>query len=318
MAKDCDADIKCFVCKRRHHVALCEQKYGNLKPKVDAQPRKSVTPVEKTTSDTDSATSNCNCGYVNSKNTSEKPTVLLQTAIATIKNPGNPEITGNARIIFDSGSQRSFVTNRLKDSLKLPIVGRESMIIKAFGSDSNDVQICDLTTLKIKNRLSDLSVDIQALSVPFIASPIQGQSVQWAKQNYKHLANLQLADDCLSDSQADIEILIGSDNIWKFMLGEVRRGETGDSPVAVSTVLGWVLSGPAGKVPGHKLCSVNFNATHVLRIESEPVSVVSHEDVSLDSAVSSLWDLENLGILDKNSVHDEFLENIFLIKGDIL
>ena len=76
-----------------------------------------------------------------------------------------------------------------------------------------------------------------------------------------------------------------------------------------------MLPGPAGKVPGHKLCGVNFNATHVLRIESEPVSVVSHQDVSLDSAVSSLWDLENLGILDKNSVHDEFLENIFLDKG---
>ena len=175
-----------------------------------------------------------------------------------------------------------------------------------------------LQTLKIKNRLSDLSIDIQALSVPFISSPIQGLSVQWAKQNYKHLANLQLADDCLSDSQADIEILIGSDNIWKFILGEVRQGETGDSPVAVSTVLGWVLSGPAGKVSGHKLCGVNFNAIHVLRIGSEPVSVVPHEDVSLDSAVSSLWYLENLGILDKNSVHDEFLENIFLIKGDIL
>ena len=51
--------------------------------------------------------------------------------MATIKNPGDPEITGNARIIFDSGSQRSFVTNRLKDSLKLPIVGRENMIIKS-------------------------------------------------------------------------------------------------------------------------------------------------------------------------------------------
>ena len=72
----------------------------------------------------------------------------MQTAVATIKNPGDPEITGNARVIFDSGSQRSFVTNKLKDSLKLPIVGRESMIIKAFGLDSNDVQICDLTTLK--------------------------------------------------------------------------------------------------------------------------------------------------------------------------
>ena len=105
----------------------------------------------------------------------------MQTVGATIKNPGNPEITGNARIIFDSGSQRSFVTNKLKDSLKLPIVGRESMIIKAFGPHSSDVQICDLTTLKIKNKLSDLSVDIQALSVSCIASPIQGQSMQWAK-----------------------------------------------------------------------------------------------------------------------------------------
>ena len=46
MAKDCDADIKCSVCKRRHHVALCEQKYGNLKSKVDTQRQKSVTPVE--------------------------------------------------------------------------------------------------------------------------------------------------------------------------------------------------------------------------------------------------------------------------------
>ena len=75
--------------------------------------------------------------------------------------------------------------------------------------------------------------------------------MQLAKQNYKHLANIQLADDCLSDSQADIEILIGSDNVWRFMLGEVRRGETGDSPVAVFTVFGWVLSRPAGKIPGH-------------------------------------------------------------------
>ena len=147
------------------------------------------------------------------------------------------------------------------------------------------MHICDLTTLKIKNRLSDLYVNIQALSVSFIASLIQRQSVQWAKQNYKHLANLQLADDCLSDSHVDIEILIESDNTWRFMLGEVRRGKTGDYPVAVSTVLGWVLSGPAGKVPGHKLCRVNLNATHVLRIDSEPVSVVSHEDVLLDGAV---------------------------------
>ena len=55
--------------------------YGNLKPKVDAQPLKSVTLVEKATSDADSANSNCGRGYVNSKNASEKPAVRLQTAV---------------------------------------------------------------------------------------------------------------------------------------------------------------------------------------------------------------------------------------------
>ena len=99
--------------------------------------------------------------------------------MATIVNSGNPEITViNARKNFDSGSQRSFVTNKLKDSLKLPIVGRESMIIDAFGSDSSDVQMCDLTALTIKNRLFDLSVDIQASSVLYRTSPIQRQPVQ--------------------------------------------------------------------------------------------------------------------------------------------
>ena len=49
-------------------------------------------------------------------------------------------------MIFESSSQRSSVRNKLKDSLKLPIVGRESMIIKAFGSDSSDVQIYDLVS----------------------------------------------------------------------------------------------------------------------------------------------------------------------------
>ena len=53
------------------------------------------------------------------------------------------------------------------------MLGRESMIIKAFGSDSSDVYICNLTTLEIKNGVPDLYLNFQALTVPFIASPIQ-------------------------------------------------------------------------------------------------------------------------------------------------
>ena len=73
LAKTCDADIKCFIWEL----------------KVDAKSLKSVTQAEKATSDADGANSNCSRGQIYSKNTSEKPAVLLHTALARIKNPGN-------------------------------------------------------------------------------------------------------------------------------------------------------------------------------------------------------------------------------------
>ena len=105
--------------------------------------------------------------------------------MARIKNPGNPEITGNSGIIFDSSSQRSSLTNKLKDSLKLPIVCRESMIIKAFGSDSSDVQICDQL---LPRKLRTDYLIFLLIFRPYLSSPIQGQSVQWVKQKSKHSA----------------------------------------------------------------------------------------------------------------------------------
>ena len=38
-----------------------------------------------------------------------------------------------ARIILDSGSQRSYITNRLKDELSLPVECQETMLIETFG-----------------------------------------------------------------------------------------------------------------------------------------------------------------------------------------
>ena len=50
--------------------------------------------------------------------------VLLQTAYVEIKNPSHSQKT-NAHLLFDSGSQRSYISKTLHEELKLPTIGQK-------------------------------------------------------------------------------------------------------------------------------------------------------------------------------------------------
>ena len=60
------------------------------------------------------------------KATSSVNTVLLQTGKATVYNPGNSHRKLTIGIILDGGSQRSYVTERVRDALNLPVSRSES------------------------------------------------------------------------------------------------------------------------------------------------------------------------------------------------
>ena len=83
-----------------------------------------------------------------------------------------------------------------------------------------------------------------------------------------------------------------------------------DSPTAINTELGWVLSGPIGNMPKAKLSCVNLTATYVLKVQGQTEPMVKFEDNVLDQQVPKLWDLETIGIMDNDSVHDEFLKDL--------
>ena len=51
-----------------------------------------------------------------------------------------------------------------------------------------------------------------------------------------------MADVPVEDSHLNIDILIGADNYWRLVTGEVEQRE--DCPTAIRTRLGWVLLGP--------------------------------------------------------------------------
>ena len=69
--------------------------------------------------------------------------MVLQTARAIVCKSGFMEKGVKTRIILDSGSQRSYITNRLKDELSLQVECQETMLIKTFGSQYGKLQTCD-------------------------------------------------------------------------------------------------------------------------------------------------------------------------------
>ena len=81
---------------------------------------------------------------------SEKSRVLLQTASAAICRPDKLEASVQARILFDSRSQMSYVSQRLTEVLTLKPIHSEALVIKTFGSADEMVQTCDNVQLCVQ------------------------------------------------------------------------------------------------------------------------------------------------------------------------
>ena len=88
-----------------------------------------------------------------------------------------------------------------------------------------------------------------------------------------------------------MDILIGSDQSWQIVTGEVKRGESG--PTALCTKLGWVLSGPIESSTCDCDPSVNLvSNTHVLRCATEPSQPLNND---LTGGFKRFLDQESLG-----------------------
>ncbi|CAB4008480.1 PREDICTED: uncharacterized protein LOC107346460, partial [Paramuricea clavata] len=113
--------------------------------------------------------------------------ILLQTARAPIYNPKDPSKTLQARLIFDSGSQRSYITSTIRDKLNLPIVRRDTLKINAFGSKDEDITSCDMVQFQLDTERGH-KLNLSAYVVPLICSTIGNQNTRFAQQSYEHLS----------------------------------------------------------------------------------------------------------------------------------
>ena len=255
------------------------------------------------------------------KENSERKGYLLQTAFVIAANPEDPSKEVKLRLVIDSGSQRSYVTQRARALLELSTANQEEIMIKAFGTNEAVIQHCDVVPICLKSRLSNFETGIKALEVPSIRSPLQGQAIRQAKSQYVHLNGLKLADypqDIMRD--LSVNILLGCDVMWKIMTGEIIKGNCEESPVAIGTHYGWALSGPVEHIQDSLQTSVNLVITSALRTYTKPVVIdyydsVSHADSIMEKKVDDLFNLEAIGISEIDSVHESFTKDIKFVDG---
>ena len=234
--------------------------------------------------------------------------VFLQTALAEVYDPRDPGLVVKVRLILDSGSQQSYVSNEVREALGLESQDRQCLSIATFGAE-RESKICETVCVGMKMKYG-VDQQLRLFVVPRICEPITFQPMSVSVENCEHLSQLDLADpDC--DSPRTVDVLIGSDYYWEFTDGEIRRGTTG--PVAMRTKLGWVLSGP-----GPSFCTgvgspvVNLLTIHTLT--ANELGQPTNQDLS--NQLRTFWELESLGIMKTDkSVHDDFKENVSFKDG---
>ena len=69
------------------------------------------------------------------------------------------------------------------------------------------------------------------------------------------------------------------------------------------------------EIPKSKMSSINLNATHVLFVTNS--GIPAQADEVLQNQVDQFWELESIGIFDKESdiVHDEFKRSLISENG---
>lgn len=318
--KQCSSKGRCPHCSGRHHGSICSPKINpEDKSKEPGGGSALAAKSKESGGGSTSAATHLTVGLNPEAEPFKPPTstalwtngnhaVLLQTAQAKVCNPEDKQHWRNIRIVLDSGSQRSYVTNKVREGLGLCTVRTQAMAITTFGSKGGQECQCDVVRIAVHTSDGGL-VDLHIYVVPWICEPLACQPIDFCQANFSHLAGLPLADCSNGNDRLEVDMLIGSDLYWDLLTGKTCHGEGG--PVAVETRLGWVLSGPVEPCLQGQ-AETTLMTTHTLQVES----LLGPEARALDERLQTFWNLESIGIVGHDcSVLDEFRDKVRFVEG---
>ena len=121
----CHSKNRCRKCGNKHHTSIC------------SDPSKQTTSETSTSSDvapasTTATTDTASLTTLAPRQLTKSTTCLLKTAIATVV---GTSLQTEANVLFDEGSQRSFLTEKLANDLELTPYRFENISLSSFGAN---------------------------------------------------------------------------------------------------------------------------------------------------------------------------------------
>ena len=273
-ANSCNSNRRCRKCNNKHHQSICLKKQESQSEKdkkgKDTNGSESVTATAKSSS-----------------------TVLMLTAKTHVVGKDSTKKTP-VTILFDSGSQKIYITEALQKKLGLQVEKTETMNLNTFGSEKYKRVSLNSVTVNVEIG-DDQFIPVTALSHSVICTPLAARVDLGA---YSHLSGLKLAD-CFDSGRKHIDLLIGLDHFYDFVDGEVIRGSTG--PIAIKSKLSWLLAGKVDKADNSYL---NVASNLVLEV-LPPQNEVLKENQEIVDSLKQFWKIEASGLHKGNFQEDQ-------------
>ena len=265
---------------------------------VDGHKSSGTDPAEENTSNAgtgnpekDASTIPEGCTLVGSTHTSQD-TILLQSALVDVAAGSR---SCQARLLFDSGSQRTFISQDLANKIGAQPFNKEELLMCTFGHDRRTKS--DFEMVKICLKADGEEIIINALVSPVISPPISAH-LQDDDLNFPYLQGLRLADPVRTRGPLEIDIIIGNDYYGSLVTGEIIKG---DGPMAMNSKFGWLLSGRVLQAER----PTEITEIHCYRLEVTP----AQDNETLNEILPRFWELHSLGIADSPKVEDEVLRH---------
>ena len=161
---------------------------------------------------------------------------LLKSAIAVVSSASTQ---AEASILFDEGSQRSFLSQSLATSLHVQPHKRENIHLSSFGSQSPLTKQLDVAQIHLHSSTGE-AIPLSVLIVPTISTPLRNTTLTQITQ-LPYLKGISLAHPVTEAAQFEISLLIGADHYWDIVEDHINRGS---GPTAMKSKIGYLLSGP--------------------------------------------------------------------------
>ena len=322
-SRTCKSKGKCHTCgSPRHHSALCQKPSESPKsdPPKDVEPLNPKPKVNVNGDGDDTTKGTMLVSASSSLSVINRNPVFLQT-IRVIVTDSSGTLCMKANILFDGGSMKTYITHSFVQRLNLKATKQEFLNIGAFGEKTGKLTSCEVFPFSLVGSDGN-EIPMQGSAVPDICAPMDDyrMCVRELKDRF-HL------EEYIPESQiitGEIDILVGGDFYWSLVSRDTI--DLTENLVLKPSKVGFMLSGSerspviscvttSSAENSVSLVSISRNEEALVTSSSDDnAPVVSSEDSpspsdqSLNESVQRFWDLEAIGIAEREKSVCEITE----------